>query len=165
MTQSTRMPTAYHAAPPRALAATATVLRVLIGLVLLATALGKSLDLGGFAAVVGTYDVFPAWAWWPVAIGITAGEWVLGAWMLSGRRARLACGLAALMHASYAGWAVLALLRGITVLNCGCFGVFLARPLTWQTVIEDSVVTALCLIAVWGSRAAQGRADGSRGTT
>jgi hypothetical protein len=27
--------------------------------------------------------------------------------------------------------------------NCGCFGVFLARPLDWGTVVEDGVMAAL----------------------
>lgn len=152
MAEEMRMDGVYHAESGRAVTAVGIGLRWLIALVLLGTALGKSLDLPGFAAVVGTYQVFPDWAFMPVALGITASEWLLGAWLIIGRRAPLACGVAALMHAAYAGWAALALLRGITVPNCGCFGVFLARPLTWQTVIEDSVVTALCLVAVWASR-------------
>lgn len=151
MAEEMRMAGVYHADRRPIAAPIGVALRWLVGLVLLGTALGKSLDLPGFAQVVSTYQVFPDWAFMPVAIFITASEWILGAWMLSGRRAPLANGIAAAMHASYAGWAALALLRGIAVPNCGCFGVFLARPLTWQTVIEDLIVTALCLVALWCS--------------
>ncbi|MGZ8365598.1 MAG: hypothetical protein ACXW37_04540 [Nitrospira sp.] len=35
--------------------------RLLIGEVLLASALGKSLDLPGFVEIVGTYRLFPDW--------------------------------------------------------------------------------------------------------
>ncbi|MBC8645596.1 MAG: hypothetical protein H7X85_00410, partial [Thermoanaerobaculia bacterium] len=35
--------------------------------------------------------------------------------------------------------------RGIAVPNCGCFGVFLARPLTWGTVLEDGGMVAASL--------------------
>ena len=44
----------------------------------------------------------------------------------------------------------LTLLRGIPISNCGCFGVFLARPPTWVTIIEDLILLALSLGA-WQS--------------
>jgi hypothetical protein len=53
---------------------------------LLASALGKSLDLAGFVDVLVTYRAFPDWALWPVALVITGSEWLLGFWMLSRRR-------------------------------------------------------------------------------
>lgn len=159
-----RMATAYHAAEDTAGAGigfagwTGRVLRWLLGLLLATTALGKSLDLLGFAAVIGTYEVFPASLWLPIAITMTAAEWVLAGWLLSGRRPVLACVGAAAMHLVFSGWAAMTLLRGIEVPNCGCFGVFLARPLGWQTVVEDLVVTGVCLLAVWACAAARSRA-------
>ena len=53
--------------------------RLLIGGVLLASALGKSLDLPGFVDIVITYRLFPSWSLWPVALMIIAVEWVLAA--------------------------------------------------------------------------------------
>lgn len=131
------------------------ILRGLIGLVLLTTALGKSLDIAGFAQVVGTYQVFPPALWLPVAISMTLVEWGLGVWLLSGRRPVHASGWAAALHGVFTGWAAMTLLRGVAVPNCGCFGVFLARPLTWGTVVEDSVMVTLCLLAVWSARVAR----------
>jgi hypothetical protein len=49
------------------------------------------------------------------------------------------------MHFAYAGWSAVALLRGLRLDNCGCFGVFLARPLGWETVAEDMVMVGLSL--------------------
>jgi hypothetical protein len=35
-------------------------------------------------------------------------------------------------------------MRGLRLANCGCFGVFLPRPLGWSTVIEDLVMAGVC---------------------
>ena len=45
--------------------------------------------------------------------------------------------------------AVITLWRGLALANCGCFGVFLARPLTRQTVLEDVVMLGLSLLVRW----------------
>jgi hypothetical protein len=42
--------------------------------------------------------------------------------------------------------ATLTLLRGIKVANCGCFGVFWARPLTFITVMEDVFMVGVCVL-------------------
>ena len=41
------------------------------------------------------------------------------------------------------------LARGLTLANCGCFGVFLARPLSWESPLEDLVALALCGFLWW----------------
>lgn len=127
----------------------ARTLRWVLGLLLATTALGKSLHLAGFAEVIGTYQVFPPSLWMLVAIGMTVTEWLLAGWLLSGRRPVRACAAAAGLHLVFTGWAAATLLRGISVPNCGCFGVFLARPLGWSTVVEDLVVSGVCLLALW----------------
>ena len=48
--------------------------RWLIGGVLLVSALGKSLDLPGFVDVLVTYQLFPSWLLWSLALGITGLE-------------------------------------------------------------------------------------------
>jgi len=116
----------------------------LIGLVLLATGIGKLLDVTGFATVVGTYRVFGDSLLLPVAVGIPVAEVVLGVWLLSGRRPFAAAGTALAMHVGYAAWSASAVLRGLKLANCGCFGVFWPRPLGWATVIEDLAVAGLC---------------------
>ncbi len=120
-------------------------MRVLVALVLLATAVGKSLDLTGFAAVVGTYQVLPEWSWYPAGLGLTITEWVVGGWLLIGRHVSYAALAAAALHTLFTGWASLALVRGLEIPNCGCFGVFYTRPLTLSTVYEDVVMLVLCL--------------------
>jgi hypothetical protein len=48
------------------------------------------------------------------------------------------------MHLLYAAWSA-AVLRGLKLANCGCFGVSFARPLGWSTVVEDGGMTVLSL--------------------
>ncbi len=120
-------------------------LRVFIGLVLLATALGKLLDVRGFAAVLETYEAFPEPALLLLAAVVPLLELALAFWLFSGRRLGVAAGASAAMHAVYGAWAAAAILRGLQLPNCGCFGVFLQRPLSWTTVLEDAVMVGLSL--------------------
>lgn len=126
--------------------------RGLLALVLAATGLGKALDVQGFAAVVGTYQVLPAGLLLPGAVALAGLELALAGWLASGVRLRLAGLAAAAMHAGYAAWASLALARGLDVPNCGCFGVFAARSLTPWTVLEDTALLALSVLVMRGAR-------------
>ena len=119
-------------------------LRLLIGVILAVTAAGKLLDVGGFARVIGTYQVFPDAGLLPLAVVVPVAELLLAAWLFSGRRSFAAAATAFGMHLAYAGWAAFALLRGLHLSNCGCFGVFLPRPLGWGTVAEDIAMAILC---------------------
>ena len=138
------------------------LLRVIVALVLLGTALGKSLDLTGFAAVVGTYQVLPEWSWYPAGLGLTLTEWVVGGWLLLGRRVQHAALAAAALHTMFTGWASLALVRGLEIPNCGCFGVFYARPLTLSTIYEDVVMLILCLTVYGLARGHQSKPQVTR---
>lgn len=123
-------------------------LRVFIGLVLLATAVGKLLDVPGFASVLATYDAFPDGLLLPLAAAVPLAELGLAIWLFSGRRTPGAAAASAAMHLAYAAWSAAAILRGLKLANCGCFGVFLARPLGWRTVAEDLVMTGLSVALV-----------------
>jgi hypothetical protein len=123
-------------------------LRIFIGLVLLATAAGKWLDVPGFARVLANYDVFPEGLLGPVAVLVPLAELALAAWLFSGRRLVGAAATSAAMHLAYTAWSAAAILRGLKLANCGCFGVFFARPLGWSTVTEDLVMTGLSVALV-----------------
>lgn len=123
-------------------------LRVFIGLVLLATALGKLLDVPGFSRVLATYEVLPESLLTPLAAAVPLAELALAVWLFSGRRILGAAAASGAMHLVYAAWSAAAILRGLKLANCGCFGVFLARPLGWSTVAEDLVMTGLSVALV-----------------
>ena len=120
-------------------------LRLVIGGVVLAAGLGKALDLAGFVPVLASYRLVPPAGRWPAAVGVTAAEVLIGLWVLSGRSLSLAALAATAMHLGYAAIMATALARGLDIPNCGCFGVFLARPLRWFSPLEDLVAAALSL--------------------
>lgn len=123
-----------------------TVLRVVIGSLLLATAAGKLLDMPGFVAVLKSYQALSDWALAPAALAVIGAELLLGLWLLSGRRLAAAALASGAMHPAYSVWAAAALARGLTIPNCGCFGVFLPRPLTRSTVVEDLGMAGASLV-------------------
>lgn len=122
-------------------------LRIFLGLFLLAAGVGKALDLPGYVDVIGTYEMgLPVWARWLIAIAIIIVEGELALWILSGWRTSVAALLALALHTGYFALLTITLLRGIDVPNCGCFGVFLARPLRPVTLLEDLALVAFS----WG---------------
>jgi hypothetical protein len=118
-------------------------LRLFIGGIFLASALGKSLDLTGFVDVLSTYRTFPEAALGPIGVGITLMEWVLAAWVLSAWRLRLSALATVAVNGLYAVWMTVSLLRGLDVPNCGCFGVFFPQPLRWYSTLEDLVLVGM----------------------
>lgn len=122
--------------------ATRWFLRTALAAINLGAGLGKGLDLPGFVGVLETYRLFPAWSWWPLAVVAVAGEGALGIWLLSGRRLAAAALACAAVNAGYFAALEITWLRGIELRNCGCFGVFLARPLRWYSPLEDVALVA-----------------------
>lgn len=118
---------------------------MLIGVILFATCLGKALDIEGYLRVLETYRTFPHWSLPIVGCAVLMAEGGLAVWLLSGRHVALVSLFAAFLHFAFTALSAITLLRGIAVPNCGCFGVFLARPLTWGTVLEDVFMIGLCL--------------------
>jgi hypothetical protein len=123
--------------------------------VLLASALGKSLDLPGFVDILVTYRLFPSWSLWPVAIMIIAVEWVLAAWILSGWQLLTGAFLALMLNGLYAVGLIMALFRGLDLPNCGCYGVFFPLPLRWYSPLEDLVLVGICSVLRIGAKKGQ----------
>ena len=116
---------------------------------MLATAVGKLLDMPGFYAVLRTYQTLPELLIVPSAWAITLLELLLAVWLVLGRWLKLAALAVVAAHVMYLAWITMAWLRGLALDNCGCFGVFLARPLTGQTVIEDTALLLAALGLLW----------------
>ena len=118
-----------------------TPLRIGLGALMLAAGVGKALDLGGFAAVIATYKlgIAPSWLW-PTALGVSLLEAGFGVWLLANRHLRAAAFATLALNFGYAVTLLDTLLRGITLTNCGCFGVFFPRPLTWLSPVEELLI-------------------------
>ncbi len=132
---------------PRSVEAVYQSIRGALGLLILGAGIGKALDVAGFVGVMRTYEMpLPEASLVPLAWGTIAFEVVLGAWVLAGLRMTIAALLSVAMHAGYFVLLGSALVRGLELSNCGCFGVFLARPLRWYSPLEDVALIAVSLV-------------------
>ena len=125
------------------------ILQLFIGGIIFLSGLGKSLDMPGFIEVLKTYQVFPPSMLRPFAFTLTGIEILLGVWILSAYRLQWSALGGALLNTLYAGWVVITLLRGLTLSNCGCFGVYFPQPLTWLTPIQDLVFVGMCVVLAY----------------
>ena len=135
--------------------------RLGLGGLLLATALAKLLDNRGFAGVVGSYALLPEPLWLSVGLLVGLTELILGLWLLTGRRLALAAATAFALHCAYLALLGSALVRGLELDNCGCFGVYWPRPLGPMSLIEDLFLAGIALALWTTARKAQGPSPGS----
>lgn len=117
-------------------------LQYFIAVILLSTAIGKLLDIQGFRTVIESYQIFSGWITAPIGLGMALFELFLSIWLFSGKKLKEAALASLGLHAIFIVWISIALARGLEIANCGCFGVFLQRPLNYVTVIEDLVMLA-----------------------
>ena len=122
------------------------ILQFFIAFLLLTTSIGKLLDNRGFAEVLLTYDLFPESILLPLALCMSLFELFLSLWIFSGIKLNYSSLAAAFLHFYLLGLAVISNLRDLNIPNCGCFGVFWARPMTWGTVGEDLILLVVCII-------------------
>lgn len=125
-----------------------TALRMVLGLILLATSVAKLNNLPGFVAILHSYRIFPQGLHWPAAIIISCSELVVGSWLCWGRHLRQAAWTSLTLHCTYACFAAFMLMRNVPILNCGCFGSYFARPLSWMTVGQNLFLVALSLLLI-----------------
>ncbi len=116
--------------------------------IFLATAVGKLLDVPGFAGVLATYRLFPEPLLLPLALLVPLVEVAIAAALAIRPTLRPAAWAAIALALANAAVLSLTLIRGIALENCGCFGVHLARPLRPWTPLEDLVLVALALLAL-----------------
>jgi hypothetical protein len=122
------------------------VLRVFFAVLLTVTGVAKLLDMTGFYEIVRSYQSLPDLVIPPAAWMLALGELVMAAWLLARYRPRWAAITVVLLHLMYLVWLLVALLRGLPLTNCGCFGVFWARPLTWYSPLEDLALAGLAIL-------------------
>jgi hypothetical protein len=121
-------------------------------MVFLATAIGKLLDNRGFAEVLGQYRLFPAASLLPLGLFFSLVELAVAFGLAHGPTLRMAAVAAGLLMLGNAAVLALTLARGIALENCGCFGVFLARPLAPWSPLEDVALAGLAGLVLLGTR-------------
>jgi hypothetical protein len=125
---------------------TRITLRILFAVLLTVSGVAKLLDMAGFYEIVRSYQSLPDVVVPPAAWLLAVGEIVVAAWLLARYRPRAAAIIVTLLHLMYLVWLLGALLRGLELSNCGCFGVFWARPLTWYSPLEDLALVGLAIL-------------------
>lgn len=113
---------------------------ILAGL-LVAMAAGQLSDFAGFARLLAGYRLIPDGLHDATAATFVGAEAAAAALLLARRRrgGTLALGVAL----AWSLLAVQAFARGLTIDNCGCFGVHLGQSLGWWILLEDAEFVAL----------------------
>ena len=123
------------------------ILKYFFAVLLLTTAVGKLLDNRGFAQVIGNYQLpIPQDFLLPLALFVSLVELFLGLSLLKADQQKRNAVFVILIHLGYSGLAALTLWRQIPLTNCGCFGVFWARPMSPMTLAEDVILVLLSII-------------------
>lgn len=129
--------------------------RIFVGFILVITGVAKVLDLPGFADVVASYQLISGVPAVVIAYALPFLEIGLGIWLFSKISLLVAAWLAVGMHVFYFSLAGVTLWRGIDIPNCGCFGVFFARPLGINTLFEDAFMICVAGLIVFHARSPQ----------
>ncbi len=112
-------------------------IRIFFIVLLAASAIGKLANMTGFYLVVETYQAIPKGFIAMISWGLVSLELGLAVALLAGQYLKTVSAMVFLLHGLYFVWLTVALARGLDIQNCGCFGVYFARPLTLHTLLED----------------------------
>lgn len=115
-------------------------------LLLAAASTGKLADMPGFYAVIKSYALLPDAMIFVSAWALALSEIGLALWLAMGKRIYVAALIVIALHVIYLAWLSIALTRGLDIPNCGCFGIYWARPLTWFTLFEDFILLTLAIV-------------------
>ncbi|WP_435239266.1 MauE/DoxX family redox-associated membrane protein [Streptomyces sp. YPW6] len=118
------------------------ILRLVLGLLLAAMALGQAASFDAMPAILTTYGLTSGAASTALAVALISAEAVTALWFLTRPRSRATTPVW-LYTAVAVAWSALAsqaFARGLVLDNCGCFGTYLAQPLRWYVLVEDALM-------------------------
>lgn len=123
------------------------ILRIILGSVLAAMALGQLASFDAMPAILTAYGLTSGAASTALAVALIGAETATAVWFLARPRSRAATPVGLYTGVAVV-WAVLAtqaFARGLVLDNCGCFGTYAIQPLRWYVLVED----ALMLLYAW----------------
>jgi len=126
------------------------VLRIILGAVYTAMAVGQLVSWRRMPQILGTYDVLPAAVLPWLAGGLVAGELVCGVWFLARPRSHALAPVWVYTAVSLV-WAVLGVqgyLRGLSIDNCGCFGLYLTQRSSWFVLLQDALLLVYAAVLI-----------------
>lgn len=132
------------------------VLRLVLGGVYTAMAVGQFASLTDMPAVLGAYGLVHGAAASVLAVLLIAGELVCGVWFLTRPRSTAIAPVWVYTAVSvvWTGLAVQAYARGLAVDNCGCFGNYLTQRLSWFVLLQDALTLVYAAVLLRAARRA-----------
>ncbi|GBR17126.1 MauE/DoxX family redox-associated membrane protein [Gluconobacter frateurii] len=115
------------------------------GVLFLASAGSKALDIPRFASDIAAYRLIPLDLAFPVAYGLIAIQAALGAWLWSGWLAAMAGIVASLLLLFFAFVMGINVARGRTTLSCGCLPGSNSQ-LSWRAVGRNIGLALMVLL-------------------
>ncbi|MGP3999308.1 MauE/DoxX family redox-associated membrane protein [Streptomyces sp. 8N706] len=132
------------------------VLRVVLGAVYTAMAVGQLASFGHMSGILAAYRLVTGGAATALAVALIAGELVCGGWFLARPRSRAIVPVWVFTAVAVV-WALLAVqayARGLAVANCGCFGIYLPQRLSWFVLVQDALLLLYSGLLLRGARTA-----------
>jgi hypothetical protein len=130
------------------------VLRIVLGAVYTAMAVGQLASFGHMPGILAAYGLVTGAAATALAVALIAGELVCGVLFLARPRSK-ALAPVRVFTAVAVVWALLAVqayARGLTVANCGCFGIYLSQRLSWFVLVQDALLLLYAGLLLRGTR-------------
>lgn len=118
------------------------VLRIVLGALYVAMAAGQLASFRHMPGILAEYGPAAGAAATALAVALIAGELVCGVWFLARPRSRAIVPVWVFTGVAVV-WALLAVqayARGLTVANCGCFGICLTQRLSWFVLAQDALL-------------------------
>ncbi|MGP3924745.1 MauE/DoxX family redox-associated membrane protein [Streptomyces sp. 8N616] len=130
------------------------VLRIVLGAVYTAMAVGQLASFGSMPGTLAEYGLVNGVAATALAVALIAGELVCGVWFLARPRSKALPPVWVFTAVSVV-WSLLAVqayARGLTVPNCGCFGIYLTQRLSWFVLVQDALTLFYAGLLLHGGR-------------
>ncbi|OII66368.1 MauE/DoxX family redox-associated membrane protein [Streptomyces sp. CC77] len=130
------------------------VLRIVLGAVYTAMAIGQLASFPSMPAILSAYGLVTGGAATALAVALIGGELVCGIWFLARPRSKDLAPVWVYTGVSvvWTGLAVQAYARGLSVANCGCFGVYLTQRLSWFVLLQDALTLLYAAVLIRSAR-------------
>ncbi|MEU8849699.1 MauE/DoxX family redox-associated membrane protein [Streptomyces sp. NPDC048564] len=132
------------------------VLRIVLGTVYTAMGVAQLASFGHMPQILSAYGLVTGSAATVLAVALIAGELVCGIWFLARPRSKALAPVWVYTAVSVV-WTVLALqayARGLSVSNCGCFGIYPAQRLSWFVLLQDALTLLYAAVLFRSARTA-----------